>query len=115
MNVNTKKWGIIGTIVVVVLIAIFMVTRPTCLSEKYVANTGSSLVFKGDKFEEFENGRNTHEGTYKIEDSEIKMKFSDGSGTTTAKLTKDKQSFSLKSTGNAFADLFAQNIKYTKE
>ncbi|MGY1576182.1 hypothetical protein ACW5BZ_03725 [Pediococcus pentosaceus] len=54
MNVNTKKWGIIGTIVVVVLIAIFMVTRPTRLSGKYVANTGSSLVFKGDKFEEFE-------------------------------------------------------------
>lgn len=115
MNANTKKWGIIGIIAAVTLVAIFLMTRPSHLSGRYVANTGSALVFKGDKFEDFENGEIAHKGTYEIKDDELKLSFSDGNGTMTAKLAKDNQSFDLESTGNAIVDLFAKNIKYTKK
>lgn len=73
-----------------------------------------TLRFSGDKVTEIDdNGNETNEGTYKINDNELEVTHADES-TTLAELSKDKASFTIKSS-NSGAGAFLKDIKFTKK
>ncbi len=71
----------------------------------------STLTFKGDTVTEKQDGEITSKGNYKIEDNQLQFNLDDTN--VTADLSKDRKSFTLKSSEGLSG--LANGTKFTKE
>lgn len=71
----------------------------------------STLTFKGDTVTEKQGDKTTSKGTYKIKDNQLQFNLDDTN--VTADLSKDRKSFTLKSSEGLSG--IANGTKFTKE